>query len=749
MANYREPSRRQFLSDSGKLMIGETLLSLAPASASAAFSGVPQTEPPNALAKSRMKPTEFLFGASVYPELQTRDEWNDMLDHFQRAHMTCVRVTESSWGNIETASGHYEFAWVRNFLDDLEKRKMKAFLGTGSYIPPQWLAAGNPEILVQLHPGVKAHPMARHAPCLNHPLYRKALREYILALGKKFKDHPTVIGWQLGNELESNVLRICYNPACEASWREWLKKTYHTPEEFNQRLNLVSWGMKVRSLDEVPQPGEGVEESSKAIAALTLAHRHFRRDVLLDFLAIQAETLREAGVSQWIMTDYNDVWDAVADDPQADKIMDIAGLNYYQPSTDDPEYWRNLTWQQDMHRSAYGKQYFITTENHYGAVGSTYMWAASRDTESGYVGPSLLAPVREQFHMWGLEAAALGSLGVLYWTGNRWRGGHWPQCGGLLDWSGHPEPDFEWAVELGETFQKWGKVLLENPVKATAVALTDFDQRAALEIYPHINPSRSVLPQTFEALHRLGIGVDTMAVAAAENSANISKYSLMMIPAATALDNPRVTAALSAFVQDGGVVVVTPFTAYTDENGIFRGDGFAANLKELTGGLVRTVRWMGPEGTSGRSGPQIEWKGGGMTGTSPVGLDGYCEFLEVSPEAEVLATFQSDQAILQDRPAATQRKLGRGVVVKLGFWPEVDTLMRLIRHFVPDPEGVLSAPVPAGVLAVPRSDNSMFIINTTSQEMVIAVRTTAQDRLSAAKLTGKVLLKPFQVLWLE
>jgi hypothetical protein len=53
------------------------------------------------------------------------------------------------------------------------------------------------------------------------------------------------------------------------------------------------------------------------------------------------------------------------------------------------------------------------------------------------------------------------------------------------------------------------------------------------------------------------------------------------------------------------------------------------------------------------------------------------------------------------------------------------------------------------VLAVPRTDNSMFIINTTSLEMVIAVRTSAQDRLSAAKLTGKVLLKPFQVLWLE
>ncbi|MGA2074206.1 MAG: beta-galactosidase [Terriglobia bacterium] len=737
------------MSDSGKLVVGEALLSLTPTSAAAAFHGGPRPDTPKAIPKSSMKVTEFLFGASVYPELQTRAEWNDMLDHFQRAHMNCVRVTESSWGNIETASGKYDFAWVRDFLDDLEKRKMKAFLGTGSYVPPQWLAAGNPDILVELHPGVKAHPMARHAPCLNHPLYRQALRQYILAIGKEFKDHPVVIGWQLGNELEFNVPRICYNAACQAAWRQWLKTTYRTPDEFNRRLYLVSWGMKVRSLDEVAQPGEGVEESGAYIAALTLAHRHFGRDVLLGFYAMQAEALREAGVQQWIMTDYNDVWDAVADEPQACRTMDIAGLNYYQPSTDDPEYWRNLTWHQDMHRSAHGKQYFITTENHYGAVGSTYMWAASSDSGGAYTGPSVLAPIKEQFQMWGWEAAALGSSGVLYWTGNRWRGGHWPQCGGLLDWSGHPEPDFDWAVELGESFRKWEKVLIQNPVKATAAALTDFSQRVALEIYPHIKPSRSVLPQTFEALHRLGIGVDSMNLAAAENPSNLAKYSLMMIPAATALDNARVTAALKTFTEGGGVVVITPFTAYSDENGIFRADGFAANLQVLTGGLVRTIRWMGPAGTSGRNAPQVEWQGRGMTGTSPVGLDGYCEFLEVGPEADVLARFRSDQAILDGRPAATKRSLGRGVVVKLGFWPGDDSLMSLIRHFVPDSEGALSAPVPAGVLAVPRSDDSLFVVNTTSREMAIVLRRAVQDRLSAAKLSGKALLKAFQVLWLE
>jgi beta-galactosidase len=734
MTKNQEPSRREFLSNGGRLVIGEALLSLTTTSGGATAREL-QSGSLKVITKSQLKNTEFFFGASVYPELQTQDEWNRMLDHLRRAHMNGVRVSESSWGNLETAAGKYNFAWLHSFLDDLEKRKMKAILGTGSYIPPQWLAGGNPEILAQLHPGVKAHPMARHAPCLNHPLYRKALREYILVLGKEFKDHPTVIAWQLGNEMEGSVTRICYNPACEKAWTEWLKKTYHTPEEFNRRLNLVSWGMKIPSLEEVPQPGEGVEESGKEIAALTLAHRHFRRDVLLDFFAMQAEALREAGVKQWITTDWNTEWDAVADDPQAGKIMDIAGLNYYQPWADNREYWADLAWHQDMHRSAYGCRHFITTENRFGVTGGTYI-------DDPF-------PSREQFHMWGLEAAAFGSSGLFYWTGNRWRGGHWPHWGGLLDWSGHPEPDFEWAIELGEVFQKWGQRLIDSPVKATAVALTDFEQRATLEVYPHIKLSLALLPQCFDALHRLGLGVDSMNLATAENPSNLQKYSLVLIPAATAMDNPRVTAALKDFAQGGGVVMIAPFTAYTDENGIFRGDGFASNLKELTGGLVRTVRWMGSAEASGRRGPEVEWRGRGMTGTSPVGLDGYCEFLEVEAEAESIATFKSEQAILDAGPAVTQRKLGRGVVVKLAFWPGDDSLLRLVRQLIPDGGDFLGAPVPPGVLAVPHTDNSMFIVNTTGKEMAIELSRAASDRLSDIKFSGRTLLKPFQVLWLE
>ena len=749
MPKSPEPSRREFLSNSGKLVVGEALLSISAVSSSA----VARDQEPSStkiVPKSGQQIGEFFFGASVYPELQTRDEWNAMLDHFQHAHMNCVRVSESSWGNLETASGHYDFGWLRHFLDDLEKRKMRAILGTGSYVPPQWLAAASPEILVQSHPGVKAHPMARHAPCLNHPLYRSVLRRYILALGKEFKDHPTVIGWQLGNEEEGSIKQICYNPACEGAWRDWLRKTYHTPEEFNGRLNLVSWGMKVDSLDRVPQPGEGVEESGAQMAALTLAHRHFRRDVLLDFFLMQAEALREAGAQQWILTDWNTLWDAVADDPLAAGSMDIAGLNDYQPRGDDPTFWTDLTWHQDMHRTAYGRAHFITTENRFGVTGDTHISDPS--------------PTREQFLMWGLEAAAFGTCGLFYWTGNRWRGGHWPHWGGLLDWSGHPEPDFDWAAELGSVFARWGKHLIDNPVKATAVILTDFDQREALEIYPHINSSLTVLPQCFDALHRLGIGVDTMNLPTAVTPSNLKKYSLVLIPAATALDNTQVTASLLEFTQGGGVVIITPFTSYMGKDGIFRNDGFAANLRELTGGLVRTIRWMGASnspsparthsfgfGSSSMTtplDPEVEWKGRGLAGFSAVGLEGYCEFLEVDSSAETIATFKSSQAILDGRPAATQRMIGKGVAVKLGFWPGDDSLLRLINHLVPESRSFLAGSAPQGVMAVPHADNSLFVVNTTGHEIPVHLARSGTDRLSGTNVTGNVPLQPYQVLWL-
>jgi beta-galactosidase len=676
-------------------------------------------------AEPRIIPDQFLFGASTYPELQTREEWNRMLDLFQKVHFKVVRVSESSWGNLETSPGKYNFGWLTNYLDDVQRHGMKAILGTSSYIAPQWLSAKHPDMLVQNQPGWSTHPMARKAACINQPLYRKAVRSYVLALGRAFKDHPAVIGWQLDNEIEAILRRPCYCPACERKWRDWLKQTYHTPAEFNKRLKLVSWGMEVDSFEDVPQPRPG---GDGGLAALKLANLHFRRDCILNFLIEQTEVLREAGVTKWITTDWNTVWDALADDPLARKSLDVASLNFYQPSGDHPAFFKDLAWQLDMHRSAHGLGAFMTTETRVGVAGGTVQSDAF--------------PTKDEFRMWMMQPAAYGAFGLMYWSGNRWTGGHWPHWGGVLDWSGHPEPDFPWIIQLGEFFEKNSERLLKYPVDASAAVLTDFDQRAALDVYGHTTSSKNVLPDVFDALHRLGIGADSMNFQDAAVPGKLSKYALVVIPAATALDGKAAIPALRQYVENGGNLVITPFTAYQSWDGLFRNDGFGANLENLTGVVTRTGRRMGME--PGRQ-PAVEWR----SQMSPVGIDGYCEFMDVAPGVQVLGTFRSSDEVLNGRPAATRRQLGKGSVIRLAFWPTDDSALHLFRELDSSGAALIGSGVPEGVQAVPRTDKSIFIINTSSKAAGIQIGRTTVDRISGQRVGGSMDLPGYGVLWIE
>ena len=680
------------------------------------------------------RPEKFLFGASVYPELQTREEWNRMLDVFAKAKFTALRASDSSWGNLEVAPGKYNFGWLRDFLDDAHKRGMKVILGTSTYIAPQWLTTKDPEVLEQSSPGVVTHPMARKAASLNNPKYREACRRYILAMGREFKDHPAVIGWQLDNEIEFMVGRVDYSAAARRAWTEWLKKNFKTADEFNRRLLLESWGMKVGTLDEVMLPTVTVE-GSRALPALTLAHLHFRRDVILEFFKEQTQALRDAGVKHWITTDWNSVWTALADDPLARESLDIASLNFYQPSLERPDYWTTLAWHFDMHRSAHGLNRFIGTETRVGVAGDVIMWDPF--------------PTRDQFRMWMFQPVAFGSVGLIYWSGNRWRGGHWPHWGGVLDWSGRAEPDVAWLTELGGFFEKWSRQIIEQPVKARAAVLTDFDQRAALAVYKHVPASNTILPDSMDMLHRAGIGADTINVRDAADPAKLKDYALVLIPAATALEGAEITVSLKKFVEEGGRVVITPFTAYQDNDGVFRGDGFGANLAELTGAIAPTARRMGTESDAGRKDQQVKWADPTMTGLTPVGVDGYCELLEAQAGTEVVASFQSDEPLLNGRPAATRKKIGKGSVIKLAFWPKDDSVARLMRNLVPEPDAALGGILPRGLQAVPRADRSLWVINTSNKSLAFDLKKPKQDRISGKAVQGRVAIGPYGTYWLE
>jgi beta-galactosidase GanA len=138
-----------------------------------------------------------------------------------------------------------------------------------------------------------------------------------------------------------------------------------------------------------------------------------------------------------------------------------------------------------------------------------------------------------------------------------------------------------------------------------------------------------------------------------------------------------------------------------------------------------------------------------MERTSPVGIDGFCEYMEAGPDVDVIGRFESTEPVLNGQPAAIRKHVGKGSVIKLAFWPGDDSVLKLFRDLDPAADRLLESAAPAGVQAVPRTDKSLFILNTSSQPAAIRLAREATDRLSGRKLDGEVQMKGFEVFWLE
>jgi beta-galactosidase GanA len=154
---------------------------------------------------------------------------------------------------------------------------------------------------------------------------------------------------------------------------------------------------------------------------------------------------------------------------------------------------------------------------------------------------------------------------------------------------------------------------------------------------------------------------------------------------------------------------------------------------------------MGTSADKGREDQRVEWLGR----VSPVGIDGYCEYLDVKAGAEVIGRFQSAEPVLNNQPAATRQRLGKGSAIKLAFWPKDDSVAQLFRSLLPAAGGLLGETAPRGVQAVPRSDGSLFVVNTSAEPNQVRLARPAVDRISGRKLETVTRLKPYDVLWVE
>lgn len=683
---------------------------------------------------------KFYYGFSVYPEWLSKEQQIRLLDSLQSADVNFIRVSESSWGNIETSPGVFDFTWLKFFLDEMNKRNMKAMLGTGSYFPPQWLSAEHPEVLVRYKDGSLAHPMGRKDVCRVHPLYIAAEKRYITEMGKEFAHHPAVVAWQLDNESDAplfNTNLIDYNPANEKAWTAWLKKKYGTIENFNSKLRLIEWAIRVKRFEDVLIPRSTSE--GFLMAQLWVLFQQFSTESLLDDFLMQKKWLRAAGVKQWIATDWTPSFSTPADYIKTKQALNVSGVNYYQPVNDAPSTWAYIAWQFDLHRSVFDLNQFLLTETRIGSAADVRVFD-NCGTE-------------QQFRMWMIHPAAFGAAMILHWTANRFASGRWPQWGGLLDWSENLEPDYAWVKETGAFYKKWGDTFLQNPVKADAVVITDFTSRLVERTFPNGNyanydsyPAEDMMIRTMNAFHRLSVGVDAITPANVTPQ-KLNQYKMAVVTNLVLKDSAMISV-LENFASSGGTVVILPMTEYQTADGIYLKTGFDKKLSALSGVLVRTIRFNGSD--KDIPSQKAIWSDI-IKDSSIVGMHGFFELLEPQTDVDTIAKFYTPSSdILNNRVAATERKIGKGRVIKLGFFPADSSAENLIHQLCSNFSNTfIKDLLDENIQAVPRTDGSTIVMNTSSKSLPVKLASVATDRFTGKKINKEFTMQPYEVVWLE
>ena len=276
--------------------------------------------------------------------------------------------------------------------------------------------------------------------------------------------------------------------------------------------------------------------------------------------------------------------------------------------------------------------------------------------------------------------------------------------------------------------------------------MTDFDQRSALRIYPHVRGSETMIADVSDAFHRLGIGVDTLNAKKMKDIERLGKYEIVVLPATTVSSDGEIASALSTYVSQGGTLLISPLCGYQTWSGIFRGDGLGADLSELSGVTVSSLEVLRSESMP-RKNLRVAWTWPETSTSSELGLNGLMEFLQVGDGVEIVARVSSPENVLNDKPVLTRRRYGEGQVIKLAVWPDHAAMTRLLQALT-SPSDMFQQPAPENVLVVPRADQSFFVVNTSRMDRTISLKKKVKDRISERVLEGPIRLPGYEVLWL-
>ncbi len=498
------------------------------------------------------------FGGDYNPEQWPESVWAEDVALMREAGVNLVSVAIFSWALLEPAEGIYQFGWLDRVLDLLHGNGIRVDLANASASPPPWFSHRYPDSLPVTADGVRLSYGSRQAFCPSSPDYRRATAALTGELARRYGEHPAVLLWHVHNEYGCHNAH-CYCDVSAAAFRGWLRARYTGLDELNAAWATTFWSQRYYDWDEILPPrrsGTWVNPTQQ------LDFWRFCSDELLACFSAEADILR-AHSSQPVTTNFMSFFKPV-DYFRWAPALDVISNDHYLIA-DDPDPAEELAMSADLVRGLAAGQPWLLMEHSSSAVN----WQ-----------PRNHAKAPGEMLRNSLQHVARGSDGALFFQWRASAAGAEKFHSGLLPHAGRESRRWREVVELGAVLGSLGE-LAGSVVEQAGVAIVyDWQSRWAAELDSH--PSVDVSPvaltrQLYSALWRSGVRCDFV-----HPSGELGGYKLLLVPQLYLLSAGH-AAALRAFVEAGGVVLVSYFSGIADGADHIGLGGYPAALRELLG----------------------------------------------------------------------------------------------------------------------------------------------------------------------
>jgi len=649
-------------------------------------------------------PGQLFVGTCYQPIDRTPEQIDHDVALMEKAGFNVVRIGDLSWDSFEPSAGKFNFPWWDKVVAELYGAGIRVILDIPGSPAPIWLHRAYPGVDIVSQSGTRLPPAERYMDDISDPNYVRESKILAEAMTRHFAHNPAILAIGYDNELGNGY--ISYSSADRERFIAWLRKKYGTVDELNRAWATQRWSRRLSSFDDVDIPlADGPGPSERFLDL----HR-FWSDVSIDRLH-ELDDIRRRNMPD--IPSISNLWDTASrrgfDYLSTYKSYVSYGAEGFYPGDPVSGSFQALMTKGDLPRPIWFNEFTAGGGGWYGEPGRSRMYA--------YLG------------------LMIGAQGFLAWTFNSHLGGEEQALFGLLDHDGTPSWKLDEFARIASEFKllsRYGFPRYTHPQIAIAYSFDSF-----VDSHPN-GPSNTTLqyfkiPYTeqvenaFQPFFRANI--DTAIINVGHD--RLDAYKLVVVPADYVMDEASARA-IREYVNAGGTVLMTAFSAKVDEHGQWFASPLPGRLNDVFG--LRTSQFYEPENL-----PEFE-----LDGKTAIATIRYYEVLEPQA-ARTLASFSN----LHDQPpAVTVNQYGKGQAIYLAAPAQPSLIEPILRRLYGQLGIALGPQTPEGVYAR-EVDGRTLYVNTTRDEKDVVVGAHARGVISQKTFNGVMKLGPYQAELVE